>query len=223
MNILALETSTAACSIALQVSKELLVFHEVAPMQHTQLILPKIHEMLKEGNLNLVDLDAICFSEGPGSFTGLRIAASVTQGLSFPHQIPVISLSSMAVWAQTAFIDRGWANTLVCVDAKMEAVYLGIYQINDGLAQPVMNDTFFKPKQTFEAAGIPTLANQKWYAVGDGWVNYGTNLVKSLNLEPQKIDNALLPKASAMLFLATEKLRRSEHCTAFEAMPNYLR
>lgn len=138
-NILALDTSGSCCSIALlrnnsQESNrpEILSRVHTAPREHTQRILPMIDELLAESNLSLSRLDALAFGRGPGSFTGLRIALSVVQGLAYGADIPVIPVSTLQAIAQQAW-RRGWASSGDCVltalDARMSEVYMGAYQI----------------------------------------------------------------------------------------------
>src|SRR5471032_2163673 len=107
MKILAIDTSANACSVALLINNETLSSHKVIPMQQAQLILPMIEELLLTANITLNQLDALAFGCGPGSFTGVRIAASVAQGLAVAHDLPVISVSSLQALAQAAFLQLG--------------------------------------------------------------------------------------------------------------------
>src|SRR5690606_29845388 len=105
MKLLAIDTSAQACSIALQIDDEVKVWHEVVPMQQAQLILPRINQLLQESNLSLNQLDAVAFGCGPGSFTGVRIATSLAQGLGYALNIPLIPISSLAGLAQAAYAE----------------------------------------------------------------------------------------------------------------------
>jgi len=123
MKILAIETSTDACSIALVSGKELMEEHQVAAHRQGVIILASIEALLGRANLGLSGLDAIAFGCGPGAFTGLRIAASVTQGLALAADLPVIPVSSLQVIAQTVFHLHGHSNIVVALDTRMNEVY----------------------------------------------------------------------------------------------------
>ncbi len=132
--ILALETSTHACSVALQVPGYLYSEHVVEPQIHTKVILSMVESVLNQASLSLKDLDLLAFGQGPGSFTGLRIAASVVQGLAFGANKPVVGISSLAALAQLGFAQTGAKHILVQVDARMHEVYWGEYTVNaDGI------------------------------------------------------------------------------------------
>ena len=128
MNLLAIETSDAACSIALQVGDAIHARHEVIPMQQSQVVLPWIDELLRAKSITLNQLDAIAFGCGPGSFTGIRLATSIAQGLGYGAGLPLIPVSSLAILAQTAYQTLGWDRVLVAVDARMQEIYTGAYE-----------------------------------------------------------------------------------------------
>ena len=92
MKILAIETSTEACSASLDIDDSCISRYKIAPRKHTELILPMIDSLLQEADIGVNSLDAIAFGCGPGAFTGVRIAVGVTQGLAYPHDIPVIPI-----------------------------------------------------------------------------------------------------------------------------------
>ena len=123
MKILAIETSSHACSVALLNEDKVKISHIISPMQQAKLILPMIDELLKSSALTLNDLDAIAYGCGPGGFTGVRIAASVAQGLGFAVKLPIIPISSLAVMAEAAFLERQWRKLLVAVDARADQIY----------------------------------------------------------------------------------------------------
>jgi tRNA threonylcarbamoyladenosine biosynthesis protein TsaB len=166
--ILALETSTDACSAALAIDDHIVERYQVAPQQHAKLLLTMVQEILEEAKLNLTDLDAIAFGCGPGSFTGLRIACGTAQGLAFGANLPVVAVSSLQVLAQGAYEEESLDQVLVGIDAKMQEIYFGIYQVaSDNIMQPLQPDSLCVPNEIF----IPN-NNKDWIGVGDAWQEY---------------------------------------------------
>ena len=156
-NILALDTSGDCCSVAILPPSSLRGAHEVndaaiyiersivAPREHTKFIMQMINEVLDEAEIRIADLACIVFSHGPGSFTGIRLAASIVQGLAFPHDIPVMGISTLRAIAQELFETESHVNVLVVLDARMGEIYLGKYAAKDGIMQPLIPDAIIKP------------------------------------------------------------------------------
>jgi tRNA threonylcarbamoyladenosine biosynthesis protein TsaB len=214
MKIVALDTSSTACSIALLVDDKISFLHRILPLQQAQSILPMIEELLSLNKIKLNQLDAIAFGCGPGSFTGVRIAASVTQGLAYALQLPVIPISSLAGLAQAAYRDLGWKKLLVGIDARMQEIYWGAYEINKHeLAVLVGQEKVCTPLE------MPLPDDKEWYGVGNAWEIYADQIA----YKPLKIDASRLPMASGILELAKIKYIKEEWVTAKEALPVYLR
>ena len=121
MKLLAIETATESCSVALSVEGQVFERSIVSPRAHADLLLPWVEELLSEGKLTLKELDAIAFSRGPGSFTSLRIGIGATQGLAWGADIPVVPVSSLQSAAQ-ASVERGVTAAIVALDARMNEV-----------------------------------------------------------------------------------------------------
>lgn len=137
MKLLAIDTSSNACSVALQVSDDIIERHVVEPRAHTEILLPMISELLAEGGVALNELDAIVLGNGPGSFIGMRIGASVVQGLCFGAGIGVIPISSLATVAAEAFADHACERVVVAQDARMNEIYVGCFDKGEsGLPEP---------------------------------------------------------------------------------------
>ena len=141
MKRLALDTSSVACTVALRVGDQLIERHEEKPREHTRLLMPMIREVLKDADIELSDLDGIVLGNGPGSFIGMRIAASVAQGLAFGASLNIVPVSSLAAVAAEVFDKSDVDRVAVAQDAHMNEVYLGLYsRRSDNLPQPVIEE-----------------------------------------------------------------------------------
>ncbi|HAS63934.1 MAG TPA: tRNA (adenosine(37)-N6)-threonylcarbamoyltransferase complex dimerization subunit type 1 TsaB, partial [Vibrio sp.] len=126
--ILALDTATENCSVALLVNDQVYVRSEVAPRDHTKKILPMVDEVLKEAGVTLAELDALAFGRGPGSFTGVRIGIGIAQGLAFGADLPMIAVSTLEAMAQGSYRVSGATEVAAAIDARMSEVYWGRYR-----------------------------------------------------------------------------------------------
>lgn len=215
MKMLAFDTSAGACSVALLNNDSVKTSHIIVPMQQAKLILPHIQTLLEQSGLTLKDLDAIAYGQGPGSFTGIRIAASVAQGLGYAAGLPIIPVSSLAVLAQTAFLEQQWDKCLVAVDARTEQVYWARYELNQSGHMELNGEEVLSSP---EAVHLPH--DTMWHGIGDGWGKYGEKWQSRLIKEP---NTTLLPHALALLALAKVKFNRSEWVAPVDAIPAYLR
>ncbi|MBS4052492.1 MAG: tRNA (adenosine(37)-N6)-threonylcarbamoyltransferase complex dimerization subunit type 1 TsaB, partial [Methylomonas sp.] len=130
MKLLAVETSTDACSAALFIDGEIREKFELAPREHTKLILPMIDSLMADAQLKPQHLDAVALSRGPGSFTGVRIATGVAHGIAFGADIPVVLVSTLAAIAQDFFNRRPEDVAFTAMDARMNEIFWGVYQRN---------------------------------------------------------------------------------------------
>ena len=212
MNILAIETSSPQGSIALQADD---VVQQVALGQQRQqltAILPTIDSLLSRQHLDVERLDALVFSAGPGSFTGIRIALGITQGLALASDIPVAAVSSLQVLAQTAWRLHNYKHVFCCVNAYMRQIYIAAYELHrDKLMHPVITDQLLSP------AAVNELPLVDYHGVGDGWQAYATTLqcdvINKTVLFPQARDLiSLLPlvKLTAIDNVAAHYLRGKE-------------
>jgi tRNA threonylcarbamoyladenosine biosynthesis protein TsaB len=166
MKLLALETSTVACSVALQVDSELRFRHALEPRQHTRLLLPMINELLAEAALLAADLDAVVLGNGPGSFIGMRIAASVAQGLCFASGAALVPVSSLEALAAGALAAADCDHVLVAQDARMNEVYLaGFARSADNLPEATL-------QARLQAVGLIDELPAGYSAAGAGWTQY---------------------------------------------------
>ena len=225
MNYLAIDASTEACSVALQVNTKLYSCYDLCPQSHSLQLLPMVDKLLKEADITLAQCDGLIFGRGPGSFTGVRIGVGVAQGLAFAADLPVVGVSSLQAMAQLAFIKHQQRQVFAAIDARMGEVYNGYFVLdeNDIMQEQILAD------QNGEAVTAPELVNKRLanivtmpvYGVGTGWDAYIEQLspLKSNNGTP----DVLFPSAEAMLVIGKAALERGEGVSAEDAQPVYVR
>ncbi|WCF13011.1 tRNA (adenosine(37)-N6)-threonylcarbamoyltransferase complex dimerization subunit type 1 TsaB [Edwardsiella piscicida] len=146
--ILAIDTATEACSVALWNNGESLALFEICPREHTQRILPMVQQILAEAGVTLAELDALAFGRGPGSFTGVRIGVGIAQGLALGAGLPMIGVSTLATMAQGAWRCTAASRVLSAIDARMGEVYWGEYcRDSDGVWHGSATEAVFNPQQ----------------------------------------------------------------------------
>ncbi len=219
MNLLAIETSTDACSAALMIGDEIIERFKIAPRAHTELILPMIDELFAEAEMGIQQVDAMAFSRGPGAFTGVRIAVGVTQGIAFAADLPVVPVSTLATLAQSCDTDR----VLVAVDARMNEVYWGAYQRNpEGLMTLQGEECVIAPGEVplpepLQAADI------EWLGAGSGWNVHATALAERCSGLVSTWDAECLPHARDVARLGMAGFQAGQAVSAEQALPVYLR
>ncbi len=162
--ILALETSSDACSIALLGPDEVHVRHQVAPRQHTELLIPMIEAVLQEAGRIAADLTLVAFGCGPGSFTGVRIAAATAQGFALARDLPLVPISSLAALAAGANRLYGQRHLLCTLDARRSEIYAGAFVLQEGVWKRCGTERVLAPADLT----IPDETGN-WSAVGHGW------------------------------------------------------
>ena len=213
--LLALETSSEACSIALLWDEMIHTRHQQAQLQHAELLLPWVRELLGEAGGQLSDLDAIAFGRGPGSFTSLRIGIGAVQGLAWGAELPVIPLSSLAAVAEQVEAAAG-QTILVAMDARMGEVFHGQFMRNDANELvPVSGEAVTPPQQVF----VIDPAN----AVMAGSAFGRLAELDVLADQAVAVYEGLLPSAEALLSLARQWLQYHQPLPAAMAQAVYLR
>ena len=216
MNLLALETATDCCSVALLVGDEVIEDHRLAPRQHAALILPMIDGVLAAAGIDRHALDAIAFGRGPGAFTGLRIAAGVAQGLALGLDRPVLPVSTLAVLAQASGAGRVFA----AFDARLGEVYYGYYtRGTDGLVTADADDALALP----QCVALPANPDWRGTGAGAGWAAYRAALTTRLGPHIDAVDQDVQPRAGGLARLAAASFNRGEAVAAELALPTYLR
>ena len=218
LKILAVDTATEACSAALLVGDTLFSRWEEAPRDHTRKILPMVQAVLDDAGITLNDLDAIAFGRGPGSFTGVRIGISVAQGLAFGAGVPLIGISTLAAMAQGAYRLDGAQQVLTAIDARMNEVYFGRYELIDGRMQLVGDEVVSEPAALVDVRG--KLAGPVT-CVGTGFETYGETL--SGLADELAVSQVRFPAAEDMLPLARAAWLAGEAVPVEQATPVYLR
>ncbi|MGH8210372.1 MAG: tRNA (adenosine(37)-N6)-threonylcarbamoyltransferase complex dimerization subunit type 1 TsaB, partial [Steroidobacteraceae bacterium] len=229
MKILALDTATENCSAALLIDGSLRAREIEMERGHAERILALIDDLLSEAGVTLRDLDAIAFGRGPGSFTGVRLAAMVAQGLAFGADLGVLPISDLRAVAQRAFgMDTTLTRVLVCNDARMNEVYWGCFERGeDGLARLVGEEHVSKPSEVTLPPAWPTAA-----AVGRGFAAHGEALsaaVSSLSPPPAADPGdprtvpliELLPRATEIVLLCVPDMAAGRLLGAEAATPIY--
>ena len=214
--ILALDSTQENCSVALAMDEQIITQEQKAPRLHAKLILPQIESVLAKAQLELKQVDALAFACGPGRFTGLRIAAGVTQGLALGADLPVIAISSLAVMAQGQYRINRYQYICPAFDARIQKIYWGQYRLVDGLMQAINPDTLSDHEQLH----LPE-ANQ-WAAVGSGWAAY-PQMGKRLSKQITKTDPQATPWAQDIIPIAKQRLQNGQVLDALSAVPVYLR
>ena len=209
VKILALETSTDLCSAALWLDGKVDAREAGAGQQHSELLLPMVDALLGAHGLKVADLDGVAFGAGPGSFTGLRIACGVAQGLAFGANLPVVGVSTLLALAQAAGDER----VVCCLDARMGEIYHAAYERRGASWHTVHEPGLYKP------AAAPALPAGKWTGCGSGFAAYRAALGQRI----ERVIEGLAPHAREIAALAAAEFARGNAVAAEQAAPLYVR
>jgi tRNA threonylcarbamoyladenosine biosynthesis protein TsaB len=216
MRLLALDTSTEACSAALLIDGAVALRFEITERSHAELILPMVDSLLLAAGLELRDLDGLAFGRGPGGFTGLRIATGVIQGLAFGANLPVAPVSSLAAVAEQVPAARGEL-VLVCNDARMGEVYWAVFRSGEpGGVEAVTAESVSPPDR------VPLDLAALRHAAGNGIARY-PELRQRLAGAGLQIHDGLYPRADAIARLGARELAAGRGVAAEMALPVYVR
>ncbi|SDX67300.1 tRNA threonylcarbamoyladenosine biosynthesis protein TsaB [Allochromatium warmingii] len=218
MKLLAIDTSNAACSAALLCDQQVIQELTIAPRRHGELILGMMQRLLEQAGLELRTLDALAFGCGPGSFTGIRIATSVIQGAAFGSELPVVPISTLAALAQGQFRRDGHRRLLTALDARMDEVYWGCYEIGEqDRAELCCAEQVCVPTQVCYPAG------EGWQGVGPGWAVHGMALRARIGAALIGTNPEAICEAQDIAWLAASELAADRWVSAQQALPVYLR
>lgn len=214
MNVLALETSTDRLSLALAARGKVYASDSVAGQRHAELILQEVTALFDRAGIAARDLDGVVYGEGPGSFTGLRIACGVTQGLALAVNARVLGIGTLVAIAEAS----GEKRVVACIDARMSEVYHAVYERQEGKWVTEMPPGLYAPN----AVPLPQQVG-KWIGCGNGFAAYAEALQQRLGEHLSCVKPDVYPTASAMIRLALPRLAAGEGGDAATAAPFYLR
>jgi tRNA threonylcarbamoyladenosine biosynthesis protein TsaB len=218
MRLLALDSSTGTLSVALHAEGRDYVRDEAAGLGSSERVLPSVRALLAQAAVEGASLDAIAFGEGPGSFTGLRIACGVAQGLAEAWRLRLVPVSSLLAAAELARMRHGAAasRVLVAFDARMSEVYLAAFEYVEDRWRCIEEPQVVRP----ELARLPR--GDRLFGCGDGFSSYPV-LRDRMAARLAGCDPAIFPSAEAIVRLAAGELKAGRTLDPAEARPNYLR
>ena len=216
--ILAIDTSTEACSVALAIEGEVIEQFEITKQRHTELVLPMVEAVLAEAELSIEAVDVLAFGRGPGSFTGTRIGTGVVQGIALGADLPVAAVSSLAAIAQGIYRTTANERVIAAIDARMKEIYWGSFEIDSqGYMQATQDEVVAKPES------LPLPEGNNWYAAGTAWSAYEEALKNLTKGSVLGYDGEYLPHAQDIALLARDFKDKDLLVSAEEVRPVYLR
>ena len=213
MKLLAFETSTEACSVAVWIDGQVHERFELAPRRHAELALPWAERMLAEAGIARSQLDAIAVGRGPGAFTGVRLAIAVAQGIAMGLDRPLLPVSTLAALAMRA----GGERRIAAIDARMGEVYLGLFERDGDGVRALEREVVVAP----QAAALPP--GEGWHGVGTGFGAVDAALQARFAGQLAHVDAAALPHAADVARLGAIAFARGEAVAPERAEPAYLR
>jgi tRNA threonylcarbamoyladenosine biosynthesis protein TsaB len=217
MNLLAIDTSTDFCSIAASRGESLFSRHEPARQRQAEMILGMVEAVLAEAGLEIAQIEGIAYGAGPGSFTGLRIAAGVTQGLALARGVGVVGVGTLLALAEEAAGEAAGERIISCLDAHMGEVYHAAYRRAGAGWEEVSAPGLYRPE------AVPVMSGGDWTGCGDGFAAYRERLAARLGGCVSVVRSEAGPTARAVLRLALPRFAAGEAMDAAQAVPVYLR
>ena len=213
MNILALETSTEYCSVALWQNGVVTERSELAGQKHSEMLIAMVNDLLQATGYKLQAMDGIAFGKGPGSFTGVRIACGVTQGLGLGANLPVAGICTLQALAEAS----GQTRVIAALDARMGEIYHAAYEKRDSVWATVSEPCLCKPEDA------PLVTGNDWFGAGSGFAMHSAVLSGRYAGQLQGADGAAVPQAAAIAILGAAQFAQGRGKDAAEALPLYLR
>jgi tRNA threonylcarbamoyladenosine biosynthesis protein TsaB len=216
MKLLAIDTSSNACSVALQVGEDVSEKHVVEPREHTQILVPMIGDLLQNAGVVVAELDAVVLGNGPGSFIGMRIGTSVAQGICYGAGLEIVPVSSLAAVAAEAMVLHHADNVLVAQDARMHEVYLGRF-LRDGDGLPLASGD-----EEIRAIGAFADLTDKYVAAGAAWQKFPGSLAENRERISRFVEIDV-PRARFLLRSGARALERGGAISPDALLPSYIR
>lgn len=213
MKILALETSTEYCSVALNLDGKISERFELVGQKHSECLIAMVADILRDANLKLADLDGMSYGAGPGSFTGVRIACGTTQGLALGANLLVFGVCTLLALAQAS----AHTKVIAALDARMGEIYHAVYEMRDGAWTTVSEPCLCK------AEDAPRVEGDDWFGVGSGFATYAEVLQQRYAGQLGGVDGTAVPHAAAIVALAATGFAQGLGGDAALAQPLYLR
>ena len=213
VNLVALETSTEYCSLAVGRGAQVFERSFHAGQRHSELALPALRDLLQQAGLDMQRVDGVAFGAGPGSFTGLRIACGLAQGLALARNLPVAGIGTLLALAENS----GAARVIACLDARMGEVYHAAYRKIGGDWTEEHAPALYKPDD------VPAVEGDGWMACGSGFRVHAAALAQRYAGAIARSDAEAVPNAGAMLRLAQRVFARGQGVDAAAAVPLYVR
>ena len=213
MKILAVETSTEYCSVALWRDGAVSERCELVGQKHSEVLLGMLDALLKDAGVKIKQVDGIAFGKGPGSFTGVRIACGVAQGLALGAEVDVVGVCTLQALAEATGKDR----VIAAIDARMGELYLAAYERRDGEWTAVIEPCLCK------AETAPAVAGENWFAAGSGFAVNDAVLQRHFGKQLSGVDAQAVPQAAAVARLAAGEFAQGHAVDAALALPLYLR
>jgi tRNA threonylcarbamoyladenosine biosynthesis protein TsaB len=213
VNLIALETSTEYCSLAVARGAQVFERSFHAGQRHSEFALPVLRELLQQAALDMHAIDGIAYGAGPGSFTGLRIACGIAQGLALARNLPLAGIGSLLALAE----DCGADKVIACLDARMGEVYHAVYRKSGGNWNEMHAPALYKPD------AVPRPEGKDWVGCGSGFRVHGAVLAQRYRGVLSGTDPDAIPNAAAMLRLARQVFAAGRGVDAAAAVPLYVR
>ena len=219
MQVLALDTSTEYCSVALWRDGVVIEHNELVGQKHSERLMDMLDALLKEAGCGIKDMNGIAFGMGPGSFTGVRIACGVTQGMALGADIPVTGVCTLEALAETS----GKPRVIAALDARMGEIYHAAYHKQDGAWQTVCEPSLCLPQNAPLLSMPGSNGGADWFGVGSGFATHGEALHQRYAGQLHHADGTVVPQAAAIAALGAARFAAGRGVDAALALPLYLR